>query len=68
MQPPQSNIIRDHPRKFMLGAVVVGVVGMNPVLAVAMIVAFGYAFMCWLDEDRFNKAMEQEWKIPRAHR
>ncbi len=62
MQPPESNIIRDHPRKFMLGAVVVGVAGMNPVLAVAMLGVLGYAFMCWIDEDRFLAAQEQEWK------
>lgn len=59
MQPPNSNLFREHPRKFMAAAVACGII--NPPSLVIGIFVFGYAFMCWIDEDRFNAVQKNAW-------
>lgn len=62
VQPPQSNIVRDHPRTFIIGTSAAALAGASPILALCLLPIFGYAFMCWIDEDRFRAAHEQAWK------
>ena len=59
MKEPQTNIIREHPRKFMLAGIACAAI--NPPSLVATLPFMVYAFMCWIDGDRFNALQKNAW-------
>jgi hypothetical protein len=64
MTPPQSSILRDHPRKFALGGIVVAALSLIGGQPVGIAIGIGLALSgaaCWLDDDRYQAVKRYEW-------
>jgi hypothetical protein len=59
----KSNIVKDHPRKFMgLAVLMCFAAAGEPITTLAGIALFGYSFFAWLDYRRWDAAEAEKYR------